>query len=180
MSKILIVFAGLILLSFQCEKDYPDPILAQDFLFAYVYSNYAWGTTIQGWLIDNAGQVRGFSNLGNPDFIWNTPRDGGFISEKELNENFMHSDTVFFKIDLPELLYNYELIGPASKGTLTEVAKGADMGQKSYYCFTYSPEEKQYRFVTLSSTGDYDIENTSPAAGRLVMWMREKIEEGNR
>ena len=172
MSKILIVFASLMLLSFQCEKDEPDPIVGQDYLFAYVYSNYAWGTQIQGWVIDNAGQVRGFSNQGKSDFIWNTPKDGGFISEKELREDFMQTDTIISRIGLPELLYNYMLIGEASKGTLTEEAKGADMGQTSYYCFTYSMEDKMYRFVTLASKGDFDIVNTSSAAGRIVAWMK--------
>ncbi len=173
MSKILIVFTGIILLSFQCEKDDPDPMVQQDYLFAYIYSNYAWGTHINGWVIDNTGKVRGFSNEGNPDFIWHPPHDGGFISKEELTENFMQTDTTFFMIEPSELFYNYELIGSASKGTLTEEARGADMGQRSYYCFTYDAEEKLYRFVTLSSKGDFDIENKSPAAGKIVAWMKE-------
>ena len=172
MSKILIVFAALVLLSFQCEKDDQDPLVGQDYLFAYLYSNYAWGTQIQGWVIDNAGNVRNFSNEGKPGFIWHTPKDGGFISQKDLAENFMQSDTIFYRVGLPELFYNYDLISLAAKGTLTEEGRGADMGQMSYYCFTYNPEEKMYRFVTLASKGDFDITNTSPAAGKILAWMK--------
>ena len=87
--------------AFQCTKDTEDPIVNQDILFARVYENNAWGHQIEGWFIDNAGFVRGFSLSRNPDMIWHPLLEGGFISEETLlNECFPEQTLPFSECSL--------------------------------------------------------------------------------
>jgi hypothetical protein len=172
MPKIFWIFLSLMLLSFQCEDELDDPIASQDIVFAKIYVNHAWGDSLDGWFIDNAGYVKGFSNQRNPEIDWKEMLDGGFISKSDLLYNYSQCDTLYTQIPLAELFEYYEKIDAASKGSLTEGAnQGADMGQISYYCLRYDPLKAQYRFILLNSYGDWKIENTSPEANKIYNWL---------
>ena len=174
MNKIFWVFLSLILLSFQCEDDLNDPIASQDILFAKIYVNNAWGNNLEGWFVDNAGYVKGFSNQRNPDIDWKEMKDGGFISKANLLHNYSQCDTVLMQIPLSELFEYYEMIEAASKGSLVETYnQAADMGQITYYCLNYDPANAQYRFILLNSYGDWLLENTSSEAVKIFTWMSD-------
>ncbi|HYW94867.1 MAG TPA: hypothetical protein VE870_04720 [Bacteroidales bacterium] len=174
MKPLVLVFITLLLMSFQCTKDTDDPIVSQDILFARIYENNAWGHQLNGWFIDNTGDVRGFSILRNPDMAWHPLYEGGFISRDSLLMNLSQSDTTLFKVPLPDLFNYYSLIGEAARGTVTEKEnRGADMGQLSNYCLLYFPEEKQYKFVLLESSGDWQVHNISEAAQKINAWLNE-------
>ncbi len=172
MKNLGLIVIVLILTSFQCTKDIEDPLVNQQILFARIYENQAWGHQLEGWFIDNTGFVRGFSLGRNPQLDWNRMSDAGYISLEKLTMNFNQTDTTFTKVPLQDLFNYYSFIDDAAKGALTEKqGHGNDMGQESNYCLLYFPVEKQYKFVLLESTGDWEIHNIAPYAGRINAWL---------
>lgn len=151
-----------------------DPIADQEILFAKIYENHAWGYNFNGWIIDNAGYIRGFSLQRNPNLDWKRYSDSGFNSAEEIFHNIMQTDTTLTKVSLSDLFKYYQLIEPASKGALSEAESGgADMGQDTYFALRYFPDLKKYRWVILNSEGDFRIHNISPEAVKIYNWLRK-------
>ena len=164
----------ILFVSFQCTKDLEDPIADQEILFAKIYENHAWANNFSGWIIDNAGYIRGFSLQRNPDLDWKKYSDSGFNTAEELFYNIMQTDTTLTNISLSELFKYYQLIEPASKGVLSESESGgADMGQNTYFAIQYFPELKSYRWIVLNSEGDFQVHNISPEAGKIYHWLKQ-------
>ena len=161
-------------MAFECsEVSENDPVARQDILFARIYQNHAWGDQLEGWFIDNAGYVKGFSNQRNQSLDWINSSEGGFITENDLFHNYLQSDTTFMNLTMTELYRYYSKTQEAIKGTLTErESGGADMGQFSYYILEYFPDIKKYKFVIMESNGDFIIRNTSSEAGQIAQWLK--------
>ncbi len=173
MKYSIIVIFSILFMSFQCTKDLDGPVMDQEILFARIYENHAWSHNFSGWIIDNAGYIRGFSLDRNPDLDWKRFSESGFNSAEEVFHNIMQTDTTLSNISLSDLFKYYQLIEPASKGALSEAESGgADMGQKSYFAIQYFPELKSYRWVLLNSEGDFHIRNISPEAQKIYDWLR--------
>lgn len=174
MKYSILVIISILFMSFQCEKDENDPLADQDVLFARVFENHAWGDIFEGWFIDNAGYVRGFSLDRNPELQWINFSEAGFNSLEEIFQNIMQADTTLATLPIAELYKYFQLIPEASKGVLTEASQlGADMGQFSYYALQFFPENKRYRWVLLKSAGDFTISNTSKEASRILSFLRD-------
>lgn len=170
----ILIILSILLMSFQCERDELDPLADQDVIFARIFENHAWGNTFEGWIIDNAGYVRGFSLDRNPQLKWIKFSEAGFNSVDEVFQNFLQTDTTFTILPLADLYKYYQLIPEASKGILSEASQqGADMGQFSYYALQYFPEDKKYRWVLLKSSGDFTISNTSKEAVKILSFLKD-------
>lgn len=174
MKYSILVILSILFMSFQCEKDENDPLADQDILFARIFENHAWGDIFEGWFIDNAGYVRGFSLYRNPDLQWINFSEAGFNSTEEVFQNIMQADTTLTTLPIVDLYKYYQLIPEASKGVLSEAdPQGADMGQYSYYALHFFPEENKYRWVLLKSAGDFTISNTSKEASKILSFLQD-------
>ncbi|MCF8357567.1 MAG: hypothetical protein K9H26_02325 [Prolixibacteraceae bacterium] len=168
--KEKIVFTILLLILFVgCKEDFSVfPGKNQKILFQCEYINHAWGYQHSGWLIDSFGNVHCYNLPEN----WFFCDSLGKISSEDMEMNLMNTDSICLKIDKNELNHKVELIGKATRGTISEPAhEMCDAGIIAFSAFIFYNEADVYQKLILRQTGDFRIENDSKAATELCHWM---------
>ena len=166
-----IAVAFTLLLASGCEKDVAEPQFPvnQKVLFQFEYINNAWGYQHAGWLIDSAGSVHCYRKPDN----WTFPDSSGFIAGPDMEANLSAADSICGALDKETLVLKMKQLEQVSIKDLTDpVPMGNDMGIGAYLGYAYDRERNSYRQIVLAKNGDYQVENTSVAARRLVEWMK--------
>lgn len=169
--KWILVLLFLTLLGSSCEKsDYMGPE-DQPVFFEYRYVNRAWGVADRGWLIDHEGRLMGFDLP--VDYRW--PDSTGHVSTADLEYNLSQADTILSIMGAKEFEKHVRMIQGAAEGNLGERRpRGADMGSSYLSCYAYDPRSASYTFVLLAQRGDWEQDNLSAEAEKLVKWLKEK------
>ncbi len=159
-------------MSYTCESDLDEVRSDQDVLFLKVYENNKWDPEIQGWLIDNAGNVKVFSSSENGNFEWNQIRENEYISENMVYANSLQTHQTVFRISFSELYKYFSLVDQALKGVLSEsVNDSGNEGTINYFALKYYPDLRSYKTILIDSKGKYYIENTSNEAVKIRDWL---------
>jgi hypothetical protein len=171
MSKLLTFLSLLLLLTAGCEESsFKTSEINQLVLFQVEYTNYAWGYSHHGIIIDSAGNVRRFNFPEN----WKYPDDSGYLSEADMNENFDQLGNVTFTVDRDTLLNYFNMTRGASEGKLSDPYNHmADAGVAVYTGYFYYASEKKYKQVLIKQWGDWAIDNNSKEAESLYRWLSE-------
>jgi len=166
--SLLLIF--LFLLGSSCQKaSYYGPD-DQPVFFEYRYVNYAWGVSDHGWLIDKEGNIRGFEF----PLDFRVPDSTGHVSLEDLEHNLSLADTLLSSISSKEFEKHIRLIRGAADGNLGErTPRGADMGSSILSCYAFDPEIGSYTYVLLARKGDWEQQNLSAEAEKLVKWLKE-------
>lgn len=165
----LLIFGLLSCENKDISKNEVFPNSNQLILFQVEHTNYAWGYTHSGILIDSAGNVGYFNNPKN----WHSMDTSGYISESEMNDNISKIDTFYINVDKNILLKNFNLVHYAAEGEITKPdMSGADMGETVYSAFSYDPVSKNYKHVLINQSGDWSIFNKSPEANQILNWLK--------
>jgi uncharacterized protein YceK len=169
---------GLVLLTTLSGCFRPDDIWANsnevDYanlspFFQSEYTNYAWGYSHSGWMMDRTGQVRRFQKSAK----WVFPDSLGYISAVDMSKNMSGCDSVIAKVSPNDFThYYYEkaincVNGPMTKPRMTM----ADAGEHIYAFYIYDSGGNRYKRVILKMTGDWSQENLAPDASGIVDWM---------
>lgn len=171
--KTILITSFLIFLV-SCEKkgNAPDdsfPAANQLVMFQVEYSNHAWGYSHSGIMIDSSGRT-GYFNL--PD-IWHSPDSAGYISESAMNENVQHLDTFYYIPEKNTLLKNFNMLGNAAEGKLSDPFHTAyDAGEVMYSGYLFDSVGRKYKHVLIREEGDWSITNNAPGANQLYEWLR--------
>ena len=166
--KLRILLFSIILCFFSCNDDIE--ITQQRVFFEIHYVNYAWSYVNHGILIDSLGNVNGYhlSQKNN----WNYPDSLGYISRKEMNENFSHCDTVIHHISKDSLQYFVNKIDNAARGIVSDpVGVMADAGIMEYIAYVFDKKRDRYKKVVLYQWGDQQITHDAPEAAELYAWL---------
>jgi hypothetical protein len=91
-----------------------------------------------------------------------------------LNQSYYESrDTIITKINSDSLNHYYQLINTASTGEYSEPENvGNDMGSYIFGCLYYDDQEKKYRKVILSLSGDLTFKNLDSDAIKIDEWLK--------
>jgi len=159
----------IILLIVGCTKqDYFYTNSNQEIYFQVERINSAWGFYHSGWMIDSAGQIRGY----NQPEAWNWIDSHGYISGSKMKENIEQLDTTYTKINRDTLEKYISKIYFASKGELTDpVPQMADAGITVFSAFLYDSRSDKYKEVIIKQTGDQFIDNKSSSANQIYNWL---------
>jgi hypothetical protein len=162
----LICFASVM----GCEYQYnPLPGTKQLVLFQAEYINHAWGYNHNGFIIDSSGYVRYYKLPKN----WHFADSTGYISKSEMNENILQLDTVSSLVRKSLLLKYFSMMNAASEGKLSKpVNRMADAGVTRYSGYLYNSETGKYLQVLIRQDGDWSIENNSPEANDIYIWLK--------
>jgi|WetSurMetagenome_2_1015567.scaffolds.fasta_scaffold104495_2 hypothetical protein len=137
-------------------------------LFQVEYSNYAWGYSHNGIIIDSSGNVGYFKYPKN----WHDMDSLGYISESEMNDNLSQIDTIYLTVDKNTLLRNFNLVQYAAEGEISiPESTGADMGETVYSAFIYDPVSRKYKQVLINQFGDWSRNNKSREANQILHWL---------
>lgn len=173
--KLTNIILGTFLISglLSCEKKDNSinevfPNSNQLILFQVELTNYAWGYSHSGILIDSSGNVGYFKYPQN----WHSLDTSGYISESEMNDNISKIDTFYLTVDKSILLKNFNLVQYAAEGEISKPnSSGADMGETVYSAFSYDPVSRKYKHVLINQFGDWSIINKSPEANQILNWL---------
>jgi len=165
---------ALVLLTSLSGCLHPDDIWAVDnnngyLIFQSEYTNYAWGYSHGGWMLDNTGQVKRFQKSAK----WVFPDSLGYVSATDMQKNLAACDSVLAQISSKDFALYAEKAngcanGPMSKATMTM----ADAGERIYAIYVYESGHNRYKRVILDMTGDWSQENLAPNAAAVVDWMK--------
>lgn len=167
-----ISFLLCVVLLTSCEKQKGDvtfPNANQKILFQVEYTNYAWGYSHNGFLIDSSGTITLFKYPQS----WHNADLKGYISESDMEENIKQLDTISYTIDKSEVLKYFSLLEGILKGELSKpYNRMFDAGETDYSGFLYDQEKKQYKQVLIKRDGDWSIDNNSPDAEAVFHWLQ--------
>ncbi|HWR72532.1 MAG TPA: hypothetical protein VN604_05150, partial [Nitrospirota bacterium] len=133
----------------------------------YCYSNAAWEYRLNGFFIDNEGDVWKYDHSADR---WQPSRSDGLFYEFDLKEKYRDAKKTG-TVDKKVLSAMISLIESASQGELKQRPAGNDMGALSYIAYLYDPGADTYKEVVLSSKGDQIVDNTASAAKTLTQWL---------
>jgi hypothetical protein len=154
MKAIVIFIFGIFL--FSCAKSASKKV--KDGYFTKEYTNWAWGSQHNGWVINKDGDILSF----NLPQSWNHPDSLGYISEQNLLDNISNCEKTKEKVSGLQLNKHTKLIKNASMRSLSEKKSvGIDGGGNDFYCYWYDEEVGKYKKVRLLLRGDYRQENLS-------------------
>jgi len=146
--------------------------IGQKYLFEVSYINWAWGYVDQGMYVDGDGNVYSY-DLSNRDPRFHYP-EGGVYSQASLDDKYSSNPLFIRTVERETLLQMSNLIGPASRGRLTDPESTAcDAGGTTYTAFLFDKDTAQYREVVLYQSGDWTVENTAPEAATLRDWLTQ-------
>jgi hypothetical protein len=145
-----------------------SPNTNQLVLFKVEYTNYAWGYSHSGILIDSSGKVGYFKNPEN----WHSIDTSGYISESEMNDNTSQIDSFYLTVDKNILLKNFNLVLYAADGEISKpINSGADMGETVFSAFLYDSVAGEYKHILINQSGDWSRNNKSPEARQILDWL---------
>lgn len=148
-------------------ETFPKP--NQLVLFQVEQTNYAWGYSHNGILIDSSGNAGYFNFPKN----WHPIDSSGYISESEMNDNLSKIDSFYITLDKTNLLKNFNLVQYAAEGEITKpFMTGADMGETIYSAFSYDLVSRKYKHVLINQSGDWSVINKSPEANQIFNWLK--------
>ena len=152
----------------------PNDIWAEDnnngyLIFQSEYTNYAWGYSHGGWMLDNTGQVKRFQKSAK----WVFPDSLGYVSAPDMQKNLAACDSVLAQVSSKDLaLYAEKALGcadgPMSKATMTM----ADAGEHIYAIYLYESGSNRYKRMILDMTGDWSQQNLATKSKEIVEWMK--------
>lgn len=133
------------------------------------YTNHAWGYQHRGVYVDRDGGVFSFRHEGNDQVLLRVPADS--LTEQALLARYAPGRAPAGRVDAAEMAERYAQVLQARAGTLSpRQHRRADAGATLRRCFL--PDEAGiYRPVVLRQTGDWEFENTAPAARELSRWL---------
>jgi hypothetical protein len=133
------------------------------------HTNHAWSYQHRGIYVDHEGAVFSFQHTRDDQALLQVPADS--MTEAALLARYAPGRTRVDTVAAAEMAERYAQVQRARQGTLTERRRrGADMGATVTRCFL--PDKAGiYREVVLRQTGDWQFENTSPAAAQLWEWL---------
>ena len=148
----------------------PEPApAAQSFFCERSHTNHARSYQHGGIYVDREGAVFSFQHGRGDQALLQVPADS--VTEQALLARYAPGRTRVGTVEPAEMAERYAQVLQARTGTLTERRRrGADMGAAVTRCFL--PDKSGiYREVVLRQTGDWQFENTSPAAAELAGWL---------
>ncbi len=147
------------------------PEITQSILFEVCYSNYAWGARLDGFHINNDGQVLTYS-YPSQDVPYPPPYWWQEFTEDELRERYSHNPGICATIPMEELRQRYSLVEGAASGELSSILQYcADFGVIYFVAYIYHPESSLYQPVLLEMAGDMAQKNFAPEAEQLFEWL---------
>jgi len=156
-----------------CEKVEYDAPQEQPIFFEYHFINHAWGYQDFGWLVDREGKIRAYEY---PD-AYNLGTHGDYLSLEQLEYNLAQADSIIGEISRSDLDKKKNLIPAAAEGEIEDIQwRGADMGLGIFSCYRYDPVEDAYEYVLLSASGDFQQNNLSAEAEKLVEWLKDLVD----
>ena len=170
---IILIGTFLISVLVSCQKNNNSindvfPNTNQLILFRVEYTNYAWGYSHSGILIDSSGKVGYFKNPKN----WHSIDTSGYICESEMNDNISQIDSFYLTVDRNILLRNFNLVQYAAEGEISKPNNsGADMGETVHSAFLYDPVAGKYKHVLINQSGDWSRNNKSPESKQILQWL---------
>ncbi len=168
--KNLLLLAGLLILLTGCQRTDISIIGTESpLIFQSEYTNYAWGYSHSGWIMDGTGTPHRF----RPSAKWVFPDSEGYLSAADMTNNFNACDSTLTKVSSADFsLYSGKAMtcanGPFSKQQTTM----ADAGEQIQCFYTYEAAQKRYKRVILRVYGDYSQDNLAANTGDLVIWMK--------
>lgn len=169
-------FAAIVLLLSGCRSaraGTPEPVeaqtAAQPFFCERSHTNFAWSYAHRGIYVDSGGAVFGFRHGRGDQALLRVHADS--LTEQALLARYAPGRTRAATVPAVEMAERYAQVLAAREGTLSDRRRrGADMGATVRRCFL--PDAAGvYREVLLRQTGDWERENTSPAAAQLSRWL---------
>lgn len=153
-----------------CDKELDPENINQTVVFEYEYINHAWVYTHFGWLIDENGDVKGYSRTD----VWRAADDDGYITKEDLVNNLSLTDTLYFTVDKDELLNYFDDRFDVLHGQIdTADQRMADAGAGSLYVYVWDVDEEKYKKQLLASRGDLNLTNTKAKVNSIVNWLKE-------
>jgi hypothetical protein len=133
------------------------------------HTNHAWSYQHRGVYVDPAGGVFGFAHGRGDQALLRVPADS--VTEQALLARYAPGRTPAGTVPPAEMARRYGQVLRAREGALSpRTRRGADMGATLRRCFV--PDAGGiYREVLLRQTGDWERENTAPAARELSRWL---------
>jgi hypothetical protein len=133
------------------------------------HTNHARAYEHRGIYVDPEGAVFSFRHGRDDHALLQVPADS--LTEQALLARYAPGRTPAGTVAPEEMAERYAQLLQTRGGTLTERRRrGADMGATVTRCFL--PDKAGiYREVVLRQTGDWQFENTSPAAAQLWEWL---------
>lgn len=167
--KIFVLSTILMMFMNGClEPEEFDTADAGKLIFQSEYTNYAWGYSHNGWMLDSTGVVRSFQKSA----AWIFPDSIGYISEADMKKNLAACDAVVTQVSKTEFSSYAEKATTCVNGTLTKPEnKMADAGAHVWAFYLYDPTRKGYKRVILDMTGDWSQQNLASNAKEIVDWM---------
>ena len=139
-------------------------------IFQSEYTNYAWGYSHNGWIMDSSGRVKRFQKNAS----WVFPDSLGYISALDMQKNLAACDSVLTQIGSQEFSQYAGKALSCVNGTLTPPQNlMADAGEHIYAFYLYEVDRNRYKRVILSMTGDWSQENLASNTGEIVDWMKK-------
>jgi len=138
-------------------------------LFQYEYYNYAWGFRHHGFLIDNQGRIKGFSQ---PE-KWIATDSTGLLTEADLRYNLAQCDTVCGSVNKADLDLYFSRIKDIRTGEIVDNGLVmADAGTGVLSAWYWNEKAQKFENVFLMSNGDYNKVNNHPEVKELVAWLK--------
>lgn len=159
----------LVTLFSSCSSE--NILLTEQVLFEVHYTNYAWGYTENGYLIDSTGAIHSF-DLSKKTYKWNYKDEKGYISQEGMCYNLLHCDSVIGEVAADSLAYYRNKINGAARGKISDpVGAMADFGQIRYSAYIYDRNQQRYKEVLIQLYGDMMSDNSSTEAKQLYEWL---------
>jgi hypothetical protein len=152
----------------------PDDIWAEDsepgnLIFQSEYTNYAWGYSHSGWMMDHSGQVKRFQKSAK----WVFADSLGYVSATDMQKNLAACDSILAQVSAKDFtLYAEKAIGCANGQMSKATNTMADAGEHIYAIYLYDPGSNRYKRVILDMTGDWSQQNMAVKSREVVDWMK--------
>ncbi len=138
--------------------------------FEYEYTNEAWGYVLKGTVIDANGDIYFYDYAGSNDRF--EPADPDYLTYMELSDKFSHLPQFFRNISSDVVMRMDSLVANSAMGGLSDpVSIGNDMGTYRWNYYFYDANREKYHRILLKEWGDWERENTSPAAQAVLEWL---------
>ena len=169
MMRIILAISVLGMVVFGCKKSEVNTDITQAVLFEYEYVNHAWIYTHMGWMIDENGEVKGFTSPGN----WKFTDDEGYISKEDLESNLSQTDTCYFAISKDDILNHFNERFDLLNGRIdTSDTFMADAGIGGLYVYVWNQQMNKYKKQVLATSGDISVTNSHHKAGTIISWLK--------
>jgi hypothetical protein len=142
------------------------------YLFDCYAVNYAWGFSLSGYYVDDAGTVYRYQRDGARWLPTTAPEHGRpAYSAADLQAKYRDARAVAH-VDATTLQQKTAQIERAAAGAVTRSAKGADQGRQACVAYLVSTQTGNYLEIVLNAEGDVPERNAAREAQELLQWLR--------